>query len=487
MPRNWHTPLSLILSALVLPLCVSAANSFENTAIVRTVELGGALVHVTTTYAVKALEDGSSIYTLALGEQEHAHTSWLEAKLKGQSEVLPLEDFGYHPDSGVFLYTVELPKALNTNGTANLVVETVQTHATFPWPQEAAQKDPQSLKYTAELFVISPYKTSVQRTKIRAPTTTVHSYTEPEDVAFTTDAVVTKAGATITYGPFHEIPASATQDFVDTKQKQVTVHYTYDHPVVEVKKLERAVEISHWGANLNVDNTMVFYNAGPRLKGHFSRLEYQTQNYFGRAAAHMLPGINLILPAGIHSAYYYDLVGNVSTSHLRTAPSVPKGENSNAYSLLELRPRYPVMGGWNYSFTLGWDSPLQDYAGYDKSTGKHIVGVPLMTVIPTAVVDEAEIKLILPEGATDIEYFTPYPALSEHISNHITYLDTIGRPKITLKYKELTDKHTGNIYVTYKVPFRAHMQKPLAVATAFLGVFALALTWRRVDTRIRRK
>lgn len=65
------------------------------------------------------------------------------------------------------MYTVELPKALKTNGTANLVVETVQTHATFPWPQEAAQKDPQSLKYNAELFVISPYKTSVQRTKIR--------------------------------------------------------------------------------------------------------------------------------------------------------------------------------------------------------------------------------------------------------------------------------------------------------------------------------
>lgn len=114
----------------------------------------------------------------------------------------------------------------------------------------------------------------------------------------------------------------------------------------------------------------------------------------------MLPGINFILPPGIHDAYYYDLVGNVSTSHLRTAPSVPKGENSDRYSLLELRPRYPVMGGWNYSFTLGWDSPLEDYAGYDKATGKYVVGVPLMTVIPTAVVDEAEITLILPEGAT---------------------------------------------------------------------------------------
>lgn len=33
------------------------------------------------------------------------------------------------------------------------------------------------------------------------------------------------------------------------------------------------------------------------------------------------------------------------------------------------------------------------------------------------------------------------------ISNHITYLDTKGRPAITLKYQQLTDKHQGVIYV----------------------------------------
>ncbi|KAI0327775.1 oligosaccharyl transferase alpha subunit [Cubamyces sp. BRFM 1775] len=487
MPRHWRAPLSFLISVFVLPLCTSAANSFENTAIVRTVELGGALVHVTTTYAVKALEDGSSVYTLALGEQEHAHTSWLEAKLKGQSALLPLEDFGYHPESGVYLYTVELPKALDTNGTANLVVETVQTHATSPWPEEAFQKDPQSLKYSTELFVLSPYKTAVQRTKIRSPSPQVHSFTEPETIDFTTDSVVTKSGATITYGPFYEIPPSATQDFVDTKQTQISVHYAYDHPVLEVTKLERTAEISHWGANLNIENNINLHNAGPSLKGHFSRLELQTQAYFGRPAPHMFSGVNLLLPPGVHSAYYYDLVGNVSTSHLRPIPSVPKGANSNAHSVLELRTRYPVMGGWNYSFTLGWDSPLEDYAGYDKSTGKYIVGIPLITSVPTSVVNEAEIKIILPEGATDIDYFAPFPALSESMSTHITYLDTIGRPKITLKYRDLTDKHTGTIYVTYKVPFRAHLQKPLAVATAFIGLFVVALAWKRVDVRIRRK
>ena len=138
----------------------------------------------------------------------------------------------------------------------------------------------------------------------------------------------------------------------------------------------------------------------PSLKGHFSRLEYQSQAYFGRPQPHTIPQLVLHLPPGIHSTYYYDLVGNVSTSHLRTTPSAPKGVESNRYSALDLRPRYPIMGGWNYSFTLGWDSPLEDYAGYDKKTGKYVVGVPIMTIIPGAVVDEAEVKIVLPEGAT---------------------------------------------------------------------------------------
>ena len=113
----------------------------------------------------------------------------------------------------------------------------------------------------------------------------------------------------------------------------------------------------------------------------------------------MLPGLTLHLPAGIHDVYYYDLVGNVSTSHLRTAPSVPKGSESNQYSVLELKPRYPIMGGWNYSFTLGWDSPLADSAGFDKQSGKWVVGIPVMIDIPGTVVNEEELKIILPEGA----------------------------------------------------------------------------------------
>ena len=55
-------------------------------------------------------------------------------------------------------------------------------------------------------------------------------------------------------------------------------------------------------------------------------------------------------------------------------------------------------------------------------------------------------------GSSDIDYFLPYPALDETISKHVTYLDTIGRPMITLTYSQLTTKHDGNIYVSPAPP-----------------------------------
>lgn len=138
----------------------------------------------------------------------------------------------------------------------------------------------------------------------------------------------------------------------------------------------------------------------PRLKGHFSRLLHQTQAFNQRIAAHILTQFALHLPAGIHDAYYYDLVGNVSTSNLRIAPSPQKGALTTQSSFLELKPRYPIMGGWNYSFTVGWDAPLADSARYDAKEDRYIVGVPVMNLLVGAVVEDVDIKIVLPEAAT---------------------------------------------------------------------------------------
>lgn len=87
MPVKWASaPLALLLS-VTSALC--GPSSFENTAIVRTVELGGSVVHVTTTYAIRALENGQKTYTVALGRDDREKTSWVDVKVKGQDKVLP--------------------------------------------------------------------------------------------------------------------------------------------------------------------------------------------------------------------------------------------------------------------------------------------------------------------------------------------------------------------------------------------------------------
>ena len=85
-------------------LCVSIAsviadNTFENTAIVRTVELGASNIHVRRTFVAKALETGSVIYAFALGRDEAEKTSFFEARLKNEGEPLELQHFGLNAPS----------------------------------------------------------------------------------------------------------------------------------------------------------------------------------------------------------------------------------------------------------------------------------------------------------------------------------------------------------------------------------------------------
>ncbi len=137
-----------------------------------------------------------------------------------------------------------------------------------------------------------------------------------------------------------------------------------------------------------------------RLEGQFSRLEYQRRNHFQPRASPILPGFTIPLPAGARDPYFTDIVGNVSTSRFQPAP--PKSRSNTAVerrSLLEVKTRYPLLGGWNYTFRLGWDASLGESTVYDSSNNKYIAAIPFFTHIPGSVVDDAEVKIILPEGA----------------------------------------------------------------------------------------
>ena len=53
------------------------------------------------------------------------------------------------------------------NATANLVVDSILSHASTPFPATVKQSDPQRLKFETEALVLTPYPTLSQRIKIR--------------------------------------------------------------------------------------------------------------------------------------------------------------------------------------------------------------------------------------------------------------------------------------------------------------------------------
>ncbi|EIW71206.1 hypothetical protein TREMEDRAFT_71088 [Tremella mesenterica DSM 1558] len=472
-------PIALLVS---LVQATSPPQNYINTAIARTVELGGATTSITTQYNIKSLIDDPSEYWLALAGSGDLEPAWWEVKLGGQDVESRLL---LHSEARAPTVVLSLGK-LKKDQAVTLSVNQLLTHCSTPLPAEIAQTDPQYLMWNSDsTYVDSWYPTEVERIKIRSPTAQILSVSKvPKE--YIRDSDVTKASGTVTLGPFHGVPPTLGGDL---KQSSLSVHYETNQPIIGLSSLRRNAEVSHWGGNLNIQDEMALVNMGPKLKGFFSRLTHQQSRFHASTPAQIFTDLTIRLPPNAHSAYFYDTIGNVSTSHFRpgTLPAISTKKRAarTVDATLELKPRYPLLGGWNYSFVVGWDLPLGD--ALKVNGDKYVLAVPFLTPVKDMVIEVAELRIVLPEGARSVEVFTPFPVDSIDHTTHKTYLDSTGRHMITIRKTRCTEFHAQSIYVTYEYPLSALLQKPLTVAAVVGGLFVLSMGLRRVDLQIEKK
>ena len=62
--------------------------------------------------------------------------------------------------------------------------------------------------------------------------------------------------------------------------------------------------------------------------------------------------LQTILPAASRDVYYRDEIGNISTSAMRELDDMVE---------VELRPRFPLFGGWKTKYTIGYNVPSYQY------------------------------------------------------------------------------------------------------------------------------
>uniref|UniRef100_A0A0D6R1Y4 Dolichyl-diphosphooligosaccharide--protein glycosyltransferase subunit 1 n=1 Tax=Araucaria cunninghamii TaxID=56994 RepID=A0A0D6R1Y4_ARACU len=357
--------------------------------------------------------------------------------------------------SGAALFSIALLKPLNKGETVTIEVLSVFTHSLMPLPEEITQAQSQLVIYRDSAYVLSPYPVKLQSTTVKTPSPRIESYTKVDPTKV--------VDAEIKYGPYENLPAFSFSSFI--------VHFENNQPFAVVKELVREIEISHWG-NVQITEHYHLVHGGARLKAGFSRIEYQARPNIRGASS--FKSLVARLPPRAHSVYYRDEIGNISTSHLKS--DTRKTE-------LEIEPRYPMFGGWQATFTIGYGLPLQDFL-FQAADGRRYLNLTFASPFNDVVIDKLIVKVALPEGSKDPHVSIPISSVDQQQETKYSYLDTVGRTVVVLSKKNVIPEHNVFFQVYYNFSTFSMLAEPLMLVTGFFFFFLACILYSHFDFSI---
>lgn len=431
---------------------VNSKITFEN--VDRSIDLSSQIAKIINKITIR--NDGSTSINNILfstAEQENV-PSYILAQSSISKISLKIKEVKVQGHNNKKFWKVQFNNPLSPGDSVTIEVNEFWTESILPHPQFIAQKEKQLVRYHGNVHLFSPYLIIKMTTTATLHTRNVESYTKVKPTTF--------AEGIITYGAYYN-----TQPFsVNT----IDVHYENSAPFLVIKNLDRIIEVSHWG-NIAIEEIVELLHTGAKLKGPFSRYDYQRESGTGQPS---IKSFKMMLPAAAVGAYYRDDIGNISTSYMRVMKDAVE---------LELRPRFPLFGGWQTKHVIGYNVPSYEYL---FNTGnEYLLKMRIIDhVFDDMVVEKLTTRIILPEGVHNIDLVTPYPVKRLSDSLHHTYLDTTGRLVITLTKNNLIENHIQDFHLRYKFSSVLMLQEPLLVVIALYSLFLLVIMYVRLDFSI---
>jgi len=387
-----------------------------------------------------------------------SHVSFISAYQVFESNRLSLNvkpvTLPGHEDKQLYQIDFNVTRPLRSKGRAPLVVEYVLINALYPHPEEITQKDRQLMMFYGNAYLYSPYKSLKSSIKFQTGTRRIEDYTNISPVSLSSGDIV--------YGPFGSLEPFS--------YSQISLHYDNNTPFLKATKLTRTIELSHWG-NVAVTEVIDLVHHGAKLKGSFSRYDYQRETNSGISS---VKSFKMYLPASATSVYYRDVIGNISTSNQRTLLDSVE---------LDIRPRFPLFGGWKTHYTIGYNVPAYEYLY--NSGEDYLLKMRLIDhLYDNMIIEDITVRIILPEGSVDLDLKTTHPIVRLPDSLHYTYLDTIGRPIIKLQMSNVVESHISDFELKYKFPKAFMFHEPLIVIIAIYILFLTVIIWVRLDFSI---
>lgn len=437
-----------VLGLLVLLVVANGDLVFDK--VKRTIDVSTHLVKISSVATVR--NEGDSVaqsVTFSTDPLLLKHLASVSANVKVGKKSTPLELSSAGGDQTISL----LSPLAGGDSAVTLEIEEVFTHALAAFPVQIAQGESQKVIFKGNLHLLVPYTMASATTEIKLGSSKIESHTKikPNSVK----------DSLITYGPFANVgPNSA---------KEVSVHYENNSPFLTVTEMTRLVEVSHWG-NVAVEEEIDMRHTGATLKGPFSRYDYQRAS----GPDPSIKAFKTVLPSAAKDVYYRDAIGNISTSNLKEVGDAVE---------IEIRPRFPLFGGWKTKYTLGYNVP--SYELLFISGSEYVLKIPFLDhVYDDMVVDKMTLKVILPEGVSNIQFHSPYDIDRKADEKMATYLDTFGRTVLVAEKTNLVEAHIQPIKISYRFSKLLLLQEPLLLIGAFYLLFTVAIIYVRCDFTI---
>lgn len=467
--------LSFVYTAFFASLCTAlnpfAGTAWENTKYYRNVDLARSYVKEWALIEAKNIADkplDTYIFTVNDGFNAIPHVSFLGVTLsEGALEIKPFE-----LDNGV--YMVKFPIPVAPGSSVEFKVRYSYSNTLQPFPEKIKLDEPQKLLLKMNKFPLSGYPTEEYSLAFTGITKGQEMDLQLANVKATEDVPELKGKVEenlLVYGPV----TAHIKPFT-----MVPMGFLYDHntPVQRVYNLERNIWFP--ASDVDVIQTEEYYeltNNGAELKDGFSRVDWMKGRYEILRKHFALAQLEFPISEKMPYDNYYitDKVGMVSTHQIK-----------NEHLLFV--PRYPLFGGWNYNFTLGWTNKLENFLHkVNGESDTYIASVPLLNTLQDIYYDNVTLLLYLPEGAEFLNFSAPITPRDLTVSDEKSYLDfSLGHVKVSATFENLYDdlgKLTG--YVTYKYSPKAYWTKVGRVAALVFAGLAAYFTLGLLDLSTR--
>lgn len=363
------------------------------------------------------------------------------------------------------LWKLVFPFPIASHSTIEFKVRYVYTNALSPLPSKLAIDENQNLLLKLNKLPYSFYQTNEysltftgiskgQEMELNSP-----GFQTSNDVPDLRPKVENKS---LKYGPTIETIKPFTI-------QPMGLLYEHNRPIPKVNALQRSIWLpSSDVGQISFEEYYELTNDAAALSTGFSRVDYMKGRYDNTRKHFSISHLELPLNSKtkFNDYYFTDLVGVVSTHQI-------------AQNHLLLQPRFPIFGGWNYNFTLGWNNNLGDFVHKTfDSDDTYIVKVPLLNTVRDIFYDNTYLNFYLPENSELLNVSSPIEFESIKVENELSYLDVAkGHVKVTLHYKDLVDDLSKvDIYLLYKYSQKSYWSKVIAMSSwVFVGLFSIYL------------